>query len=92
MLWLVLLGAVTEALLLRDPVTLSSRTGSLRQSSYQWSEEWLGGVPVDHFSFANKDSFSLRYFINTKNYQAGGPILFYTGNEGKLESFAENTV
>ncbi|EPB80228.1 hypothetical protein ANCCEY_00630, partial [Ancylostoma ceylanicum] len=32
-----------------------------------------------------------RYFINTDSYEQGGPIFFYTGNEGKLEGFAENT-
>ncbi|KIH50561.1 hypothetical protein ANCDUO_19360, partial [Ancylostoma duodenale] len=63
----------------------------LHKSPYKWSEEWLDNVPVDHFSFANKDSFKLRYFINTDSYEQGGPIFFYTGNEGKLEGFAENT-
>lgn len=82
-------------MLLRDPATwksinrLESSKGS--SSQYKWTEEWLEAVPVDHFSFANKDSFKLRYFINTDSYQKGGPIFFYTGNEGKLESFAENT-
>lgn len=78
---------------LRDPVTLSYKTGLLGETSsgYKWSEEWLEGVSVDHFSFANKDSFPLRYFINTDHFQSGGPIFFYTGNEGSLEGFAENT-
>ncbi|EYB97442.1 hypothetical protein Y032_0141g2274 [Ancylostoma ceylanicum] len=62
-----------------------------QKSPYKWSEEWLDNVPVDHFSFANKDRFKLRYFINTDSYEQGGPIFFYTGNEGKLEGFAENT-
>ncbi|KAE9413953.1 hypothetical protein Angca_007021, partial [Angiostrongylus cantonensis] len=35
--------------------------------------------------------FSLRYFLNVDSYEKGGPIFFYTGNEGKLEGFATNT-
>ncbi|CAI4220952.1 unnamed protein product, partial [Auanema sp. JU1783] len=60
-------------------------------NGYTWSEEWLDSVPVDHFSFANTDTFPLRFFINTESYKPGGPILFYTGNEGNLEGFATNT-
>ncbi|KAL6436196.1 hypothetical protein ACFW04_005733 [Cataglyphis niger] len=49
-------------------------------------------VRVDHFSFAVQDTFKLRYLINdtwwkTKN----APIFFYTGNEGRIEVFAQNT-
>lgn len=62
------------------------------RSSPKYSEEWLDEVPLDHFSFATTDSFSLRFFINEDSFEAGGPILFYTGNEGSLEGFAENTV
>uniref|UniRef100_A0A0K0DP94 Reverse transcriptase domain-containing protein n=1 Tax=Angiostrongylus cantonensis TaxID=6313 RepID=A0A0K0DP94_ANGCA len=63
-----------------------------KRSPYKWTEEWLDGVPVDHFSFANKDNFKLRYFLNIEGYRPGGPIFFYTGNDGILESFAMNTV
>ncbi|KAE9413954.1 hypothetical protein Angca_007020, partial [Angiostrongylus cantonensis] len=62
-----------------------------KRSPYKWTEEWLDGVPVDHFSFANKDNFKLRYFLNIEGYRPGGPIFFYTGNDGILESFAMNT-
>ncbi|CAJ0941066.1 unnamed protein product, partial [Mesorhabditis belari] len=64
---------------------MSSRNG------YKWKEEWYPEMPIDHFAFANNYTFPLRYFINTESYESGGPILFYTGNEGKLEGFAENT-
>nr|CAD7398982.1 unnamed protein product [Timema cristinae] len=49
-------------------------------------------VPVDHFSFANNNTFQLKYLINDTYWkQDGGPIFFYTGNEGAIEVFAENT-
>nr|CAD7398983.1 unnamed protein product [Timema cristinae] len=49
-------------------------------------------VAVDHFSFANNNTFQLKYLINDTYWkQDGGPIFFYTGNEGAIEVFAENT-
>ncbi|CAL7948405.1 unnamed protein product [Xylocopa violacea] len=49
-------------------------------------------MPVDHFSYSVSDTFKLRYLVNNtwqKTYNA--PIFFYTGNEGNIETFAENT-
>ncbi|EGI66041.1 PREDICTED: lysosomal Pro-X carboxypeptidase [Acromyrmex echinatior] len=49
-------------------------------------------VRVDHFSFAVQDTFKLRYLINdTWRKQQNAPIFFYTGNEGNIEVFAQNT-
>ncbi|CAJ0578616.1 unnamed protein product, partial [Mesorhabditis spiculigera] len=90
---------------LRDPITLknydynfwektaskSSNNVFHSQNGYKWSEEWYKEMPVDHFAYTDNRTFELRYFINTESYKPGGPILFYTGNEGSLESFAENT-
>lgn len=77
---------------LRDPVTLLDSVKLLQgESDYKWAEEWLE-VPIDHFSFADEREFQLRYFINLTHYTSGGPIFFYTGNEGALEAFARNTV
>lgn len=47
---------------------------------------------VDHFSWANTDTYPQRYLIN-KDHWCGRncPILFYTGNEGDIEVFANNT-
>lgn len=48
---------------------------------------------VDHFSFAVKDKFNIRYLVNdTWRQENNAPIFFYTGNEGDIEVFAENTV
>lgn len=49
-------------------------------------------VPVDHFSFAVQDKFNIRYLINdTWRRENDAPIFFYTGNEGNIEVFADNT-
>jgi hypothetical protein len=49
---------------------------------------------VDHFSFANNATFRLRYLVNATHWRKheGRPIFFYTGNEGDIEMFAQNTV
>ncbi|KAG0721999.1 Lysosomal Pro-X carboxypeptidase [Chionoecetes opilio] len=47
---------------------------------------------VDHFSFANQDTFLQRFLINDDHWDSnGGPIFFYAGNEGDITLFAENT-
>ncbi|VDM64686.1 unnamed protein product [Angiostrongylus costaricensis] len=89
--------AATSFMHFRDPNVWSplhqlDETNNIhKRSAYKWTEEWFDDVPVDHFSFANRDNFKLRYFLNIENYKAGGAIFFYTGNEGNLESFAINT-
>lgn len=51
---------------------------------------------VDHFSFAGNETFRLRYLVNDtwwdKDRRKPGPIFFYTGNEGDINVFAQNTV
>ncbi|KAI8494843.1 hypothetical protein Bbelb_274480 [Branchiostoma belcheri] len=48
-------------------------------------------VQVDHFSFANSDTFQLRYLVNDTYFKPGGPVFMYTGNEGDIEDFVKNT-
>lgn len=49
-------------------------------------------MPVDHFSFSVLDTFKLRYLLNsTWQKTKDAPIFFYTGNEGNIETFAQNT-
>ena len=53
----------------------------------------LSWMQVDHFSFANQDNYPQRYLVNSTYWKGNnGPIFFYTGNEGDIEWFAENTV
>eukprot|EP00033_Pygsuia_biforma_P000469 GCRY01000555.1.p1 GENE.GCRY01000555.1~~GCRY01000555.1.p1 ORF type:complete len:498 (-),score=114.63 GCRY01000555.1:77-1513(-) len=55
-------------------------------------EKWFHEQRVDHFNFENVDVFSERYLISDKHWKnKEGPLFFYTGNEGDIEMFAENT-
>lgn len=48
--------------------------------------------PVDHFAFYNQDHFLQRYLVNDDSWEGNnGPIFFYTGNEGDIVMFLENT-
>ncbi|XP_013394465.1 lysosomal Pro-X carboxypeptidase-like [Lingula anatina] len=47
---------------------------------------------VDHFSFTNDDTYMMRYLVADQFWdQKGGPIFFYTGNEGDITWFCNNT-
>jgi lysosomal Pro-X carboxypeptidase len=47
---------------------------------------------LDHFSFVDNSTFALRYLTNDSYVRSDrSPILFYAGNEGDIELFAENT-
>ncbi|XP_060659290.1 LOW QUALITY PROTEIN: lysosomal Pro-X carboxypeptidase [Drosophila nasuta] len=51
-------------------------------------------VPLDHFSFLNNTSFNIRYLYNDSyadKSNVESPIFFYTGNEGDIEWFAQNS-
>ncbi|WOH02775.1 hypothetical protein DCAR_0522164 [Daucus carota subsp. sativus] len=48
---------------------------------------------LDHFNFQPESSkvFYQKYLINSKFWHKGAPIFVYTGNEGNIEWFANNT-
>lgn len=50
-------------------------------------------LQIDHFGFLEDGTFKQRYLVADKQWkQPGGPILFYTGNEGDITWFCNNTV
>lgn len=56
------------------------------------TQQWTVSVPVDHFSAElDSPSFPMRIWRYDKYAKDGGPIFFYSGNEGGIESFWENT-
>jgi lysosomal Pro-X carboxypeptidase len=47
---------------------------------------------IDHFNGSYDDTFEMRYLVNDQYYNASfGPILFYTGNEGDIYTFYNNS-
>ncbi|CAL8363739.1 unnamed protein product [Merluccius merluccius] len=61
----------------RDPV---------RYETLYWTQE------IDHFGFFENGTFKQRYLVADQHWRmAGGPILFYTGNEGDITWFCNNT-
>ncbi|CAH8849494.1 unnamed protein product, partial [Trichobilharzia szidati] len=63
---------------------------SVKKSEFSYETKFFR-TKVDHYSFVNDDEFNVKYLINNKSFSPGGPIFFYTGNEGAIETFAENS-
>jgi len=69
--------------------TLALAIGAEAKYSYEIKQFQ---VPLDHFSYVNDVKFNIRYLINdTYSKDGDSPIFFYTGNEGSIETFADNT-
>ncbi|CEF63914.1 Lysosomal Pro-X carboxypeptidase [Strongyloides ratti] len=86
-------NVVNSITFLRDPVTFLNLNETLKgkKNDYKWKEEFFEKMPIDHFNYNDDRTFNLRYLINVMYYKPGGPIFFYTGNEGSIEVFAKNT-
>lgn len=68
-----------------------ARTAPREQSGISYETKWFMQL-VDHFAWANQDTWLQRYLVNQDHWCGPEcPILFYTGNEGDIEVFANNT-
>lgn len=61
-------------------------------TNYKPPDEKYHSQLLDHFNPTVNTRFQQRYLISTEYWDNnGGPIFFYTGNEGNIETFANNT-
>ena len=75
-------------------IALLGRHGSLTsalQKNSTYSVKYFE-QRVDHFNAADQRTFKQRYLVNQEEWEEGGPILLYTGNEGDITWFCNNTV
>ncbi|KAG7667890.1 hypothetical protein Ndes2526B_g01702 [Nannochloris sp. 'desiccata'] len=63
-----------------------------KQIFSECSQMWRSSR-VDHFSWANQDTYQQRYFICDKHYNQSKPgvIFFYLGNEADVTLYVNNT-
>jgi len=62
------------------------------EQTYLYETKWYN-QRIDHFNFLRNDFFKQRYLVNDTFWDTTreGPIFFYTGNEGDIEAFAQNS-
>lgn len=55
--------------------------------------ELFYAATIDHFDNhgAGSATYQMRYLVDTTYYKAGGPIIFYAGNEGDIYTFFDNS-
>lgn len=61
--------------------------------NYEYETRWFTQY-LDHFNpwlASSNATWQQRYLINDTWYTPGGPVFFYTGNEGSIDLFAQNT-
>jgi len=64
-----------------------TKTNTTRVYTTHWYNQTL-----DHFTFTTQTKFRQKYLVNDSYWDRnGGPIFFYTGNEGDIEAFTENS-
>ncbi|XP_059820488.1 lysosomal Pro-X carboxypeptidase [Hypanus sabinus] len=86
-LCLALVPAISARVLLR----LSRNRLSEQPSRFNYKTRYFV-QKIDHFGFVEDSTFKQRYLIADADWNRdGGPILFYTGNEGDITWFCNNT-
>jgi len=61
------------------------------ESGYKYKTHWYPQT-LDHFNFLGEDKqFAQRYLVNDEHFKPGAPVFFYTGNEGDITWFCNNT-
>ncbi|WKY00926.1 hypothetical protein Q1695_015159 [Nippostrongylus brasiliensis] len=86
---LLLLSTVGARKFLDPLVKLAANTENL-DASKPWIEKWFT-VKLDHFTYSDTNTFQMKWLWNNTYYKPGGPIFFYTGNEGDIETFVTAT-
>ncbi|OQV22401.1 Dipeptidyl peptidase 2 [Hypsibius exemplaris] len=66
----------------------ASRTGDIPPYKELFFDNLL-----DHFNYGSfgEETYRQRYLLSNTYWKAGGPIFFYTGNEGPITNFYNNT-
>ena len=76
-------------------LTLLALVNAAPQGGYPIGrKEYYIDMPIDHFTNggAGSPTYKMRYFVDAQYWDPmTGPILFYAGNEGKLENFYDNS-
>lgn len=72
-------------------LTTAACTIAFVSADYSYETRYFE-TKVDHFGYANNDTYKMRYLIADQYWDHnGGPIFFYTGNEGSITTFANNS-
>ncbi|VDK78526.1 unnamed protein product [Litomosoides sigmodontis] len=71
--------------------TSDERIAAVESLAYDWDVKWYRSMPIDHFTYRNVETFSLKYLTNYSYFHCDGPLFFYAGNEDNIETFAQNT-
>ncbi|XP_036419132.1 lysosomal Pro-X carboxypeptidase isoform X1 [Colossoma macropomum] len=91
---LLLLSAGFHVVALKTPHLLGRHraTRSFSQQGTVFYKTLYFEQQIDHFGFLENGTFKQRFLFNDEHWhQKNGPILFYTGNEGDITWFCNNT-
>ncbi|XP_056613248.1 lysosomal Pro-X carboxypeptidase isoform X1 [Triplophysa dalaica] len=78
--------ALKPQLLSRHRIKISPDHRPLSYTTFYFDQQ------IDHLGFLENGTFKQRYLLNDQHWhKEGGPILFYTGNEGDIAWFCNNT-